>query len=303
MADMDEFFKSQGIDPSLMGQGAMPFSVNGRNTYGARPTGSSTVWLGDYGPNQVLQPKGPYAPGYKPEATPFTGEKKMVTFDEAALAPRDWDEKRKREFVNKGILYKIPGFSPDMGDPEIFSAWDDLINSAWMQSTKGREVTPWDVMNSYAKSQGKYGTVTKDGWVFDVATGERLAYKGSLKKTTKRTNVNLTSPEDVRVIATQALRDALGRAPTDKELAQFRASISGLEQANPEVQETTTTLKPNLETGELEEVSSNTTTSGGVSEAAKQAAVQAAAKSTPEYGKYQSGTTYFDALMRMIAGG
>lgn len=299
----DDFFKSIGIDPSKFGQGAMPFSVNGRSTYGARPTGGSTVWLGETEGNQTLQPKGPYAPGYKPSATPFTGGKKMVSFDEAALAPRDWTDKQKREFVNKGILYKIPGFSPDMGDPEIFSAWDDLINSAWMMSSEGREVSPWQVMDSYAKEKGKYGTVTKDGWVYDVATGERIAYKGELTKKTKQTNVNLSSPEDVRVIATQALREALGRAPTDKELAQFRSAIGSLEQASPEVRETTTTLKPNLETGQLEEVGSSSTVTGGVSEAARAAAVTEAAQKSPEYGKYQGGTTYFNALMQMISGG
>ncbi len=299
-----EFWRSESIDPSTRGQGAMPFSVNGRGaTYGTRPNPNSTVWLGGYGPDRISQPVGPYAPGYKPPATKYTGQKELTTFQEAALAPRDWDEKTKRDFVNKGIMYKIPGFSPDMGDPEIFSAWDDLLTSAWMQSTPGREVTPWHVMDSYAKHEGQFGTITKDGWVFDVATGKRLAYKGSLTKKTKQTNVNLTSPEDVQVIATQALREALGRAPNAKELAQFRASIAGLERANPEVQETTTTLRPNLETGELETVSSQSTTSGGVSQAAKEAAVAEAARKGPEYGKFQSGTTYFDAMMQMIAGG
>lgn len=300
MADTD-FWSSIGVDPSTIGQGAMPYSVNGRGaTYGTRPNPNSKVWLGTVKTNQ---PVGPYAPGYKPPAAKYMDQRELVTFQEAALAPRDWDDKTKREFVNKGIMYKIPGFSPDMGDPEIFSAWDDMLQSAWMMSTPGREVTPWQVMNSYAKHEGQFGTITKDGWVFDVATGKRLAYKGSLTKKTRQSNVNLTSPEDVQVIATQALRDALGRAPTDKELAQFRASIAGLERANPEVQETTTTLRPNLETGELETVSSQSTTSGGVSQAAKEAAIGEAAKKGPEYGKYQSGTTYFDAMMQMIAGG
>ena len=67
--------------------------------------------------------------------------------------------------------------------------------------------------------------------------------------------------------------------------------------------EVTTQLKPNLETGQLEEVSTSAVSSGGVSSGDIQQAAMEAAQRTPEYGKYQSGTTYFDAMMQMITGG
>jgi hypothetical protein len=300
MGDLDEWAKS-GLE--ALGQGA-GFSVNGRATYGVNPRATDKVWLGGYKPTETKLGPGPYAPGYKPEKqNRFLDEREMVEFQDAARLPAQWDEKQLKDFVNKTILYKVPGASPDMGMPEILSIWDDMLKTSWAISTPEKPVTPWEILDSYAKSEGKFGTTVQDGWVIDLSTGKRIGYKGSLTKKTKRTEVNLTSPEEVHAIMNQALADALGRAPTDKELATFRASVSAMEAQRPQVSEVTTQLKPNLETGQLEEVSSSAVNSGGVSQGDIQQAAQEAAQRSPEYGKYQSGTTYFDAMMQMITGG
>lgn len=299
--DIDEWLKSR-LGEAMQGGG---FSVNGRPSYGVAPRGTDKVWLGRTRPKEQALGPGPYAPGYKPSTSMFVGEqeREMVTFQDAARMPMDWDDKQLREFVNKAIMYKVPKASPDMGMPEILDIWDDMLRVAWSTSTPDKPVTPYDILDSYAKTEGKFGTVVENGWVIDVASGKRIGYKGDLTKKTKRSEINLTSAEDVHAIMNQALADALGRAPSDKELAAFRASVASMEAQSPQVSETTTTLKPNLETGELEQVSSDTVTSGGVSQSAIQQAAMDTAKGTPEYGKYQSGTTYFDAMMQMITGG
>lgn len=299
----DDFWEGLGVSPSLIGQNPSGFSVNGRTTYGVNPRGTDTVWLGGYKQKEQKLGPGPYAPGYKPEENLFTQDRDMVSFQDAARQPVDWDEKRLRDFVNKAILYKVPKASPDMGMPEILDMWDDLLRTAWATSTPDKPVTPWDILDSYAKNEGKFGTTVENGWVIDLSTGKRIGYKGDLTKKTKRSEVNLTSAEEVHAIMNQALADALGRAPTTNELAQFRASVASMEANRPATSEVTTTYKPNLETGELEEVSSSAVSSGGVSSGDIQQAASQLAQKTPEYGKYQSGTTYFDAMMQMITGG
>lgn len=297
----DDYWEQLGVSPALIGQNPSGFSVNGRSTYGVNPRGTDKVWLGEYGAGVKPAP-GPYAPGYKPKEIPFTQAPEMTTFQEAARLPAQWDDKQLKDFANKAILYKVPGASPDMGMPEILSIWDDMLKTAWAISTPEKPVTPWEILDSYAKSDSKFGTTVQNGWVIDLSTGKRIGYKGSLTKTSKRSEVNLTSAEEVHAIMNQALADALGRAPTDKELATFRASVASMEAQRPQTSEVTTTYKPNLETGELEEVSSNAVSSGGVSQTDIQQAALQSAQKTPEYGKYQSGTTYFDAMMQMIAG-
>jgi hypothetical protein len=247
--------------------------------------------------------------GISKEGTPnYLGGSTQGTFDlqysKARGLPTTWNQSELRQFVNTGILRKIPGFDVGMGMPEILAAWDDQLKSAWgISQTSGKTWTPFDVMNSYSNSGNKFGTVKKGDWEYDVATGERVRYLGKLTKTTTQKSVDLTSPEDARALTTSVLTQALGRAPTAKEFSQYRASINALERANPTSATTTTTYNPNLSTGELETTSSNTTTTGGVSAEALQNSVLEGAKDTSEYGKYQAATTYWDAMMQMMNGG
>lgn len=304
MPDANDIFRE--IQDRITGLGQGAFSSNGRSNYGVPINAfSSRIYLG---PGEEKVPElgpGPYAPGYKPEAIPFSYQDKELSYGEARIMPRDWDEKTLKEFVNKGILNKIPGFGVDMGMPEILSAWDEMVKTSYElnQGDPKKKWTPWDVLNSYSDQAGKFGTERKGEWVYDIATGKPVKYVGPTSKTRTSRNVNLTSPEDVRALALQAMREALGRAPTTEEVAQFRSAINAMETASPEVTSTTVQLKPNLETGTVEEVSSSSTTSGGVSQAAMEGVISQAAESGPEYGKYQAGTTYFNALMGMMGGG
>lgn len=227
----------------------------------------------------------------------FTGSEEM-NYSEAKLIPLEWDAAKKRDFISKGILYKIRGFNADMGMPELMDAWDDMVKSAQAFSTDKQKWTPWDVMNSYQKDE-KSGTIkSKDGdWLLDAATNEKIKYIGPRTKTTTDKRINLSSAEDVRAITTQMLTELLGRAPTPDELAKYRTSINGYESDNPEITKTTSHYDDQKEV-----VSQESTTAGGTTDAARQSLIQDSAVKTQEYGKFQSGTTYFNALMQMLGG-
>lgn len=221
------------------------------------------------------------------------------TYDSARAMPFQWSSDILKQFVNQGILNKVPGFSSGMGMPEIVSAWDDLVKAsiAFNQSDPNRKWTPWDVLNSY-QTDGKFGTIKKGDWLYDVATGEKVKYVGPKSKTQTDKRIDLSSAEDVKALTTQVLTQTLGRAPTAAEVAQYKATLNAQEQANPTITTQTQTLN---DMGEV--VSTKTNTSGGLSADAKAQLLSDKSKQGPEYGKYQSGTTYYNAMMQMIAGG
>lgn len=239
---------------------------------------------------------GPLSPGFK------AGEN-TSSYAEVKLAPTTWDSKTLAAFVNEGIMRKAHGFDVGMGMPEILSAWDDLVQAAYgINQSKGPGAegkwTPMDVLRSYANSANKFGTIRKGDWEYDVATGEKVRYVGPRTKTQTSRQVDLSSAEDVQALTTQILTQALGRAPTAKEVATYKATINGAEKANPTLSTQTQTLN---DMGEV--TNTSTTNTGGMSAAAKGALVEKGAKQGPEYGKYQSATTYYNALMQMITGG
>lgn len=227
-----------------------------------------------------------------------------MTYAQARLLPATWAESNPDELkrlVNTGILNKAPGFQAGMGMGDILSAWDDLVQTAWninQRSGGQKKWTPWDVLNTYGNPKGSYGTVRKGDWLYDAATGDKIKYVGPKSKTTTQTSVNLSSAEDVKALTTSVLTQALGRAPTAAEVAQYKATINAQENANPNVTTTTSTLDDQGET-----VAQSSKTTGGFSQAAAQQVVQDQAQKQPEYGKYQSGTTYWNALMSMLTGG
>lgn len=264
-------------------------------------TDSSIVYLGDMGKPAGLQ--GPFS-----TVAPYSN-----AYAQARLAPRDWSSEQLKTFVNKGIVNKVPGFEAGMGLPEVLDAWDRLIQTSFKLNQglpeDAKKWTPMDVLATYGKDKGSFGTKREGDWIYDVATGERIKYVGKTKRTQKSKQVDLSSPEEVQALATQVLREALGRAPTAKELAQFKSTISGFEQANPTVSTTTQTITPQMieearASGRdvWETAESSTVTKGGVTDAARAQLISEPTMETKEYGKYQSGTTYFNALLGLIGG-
>lgn len=286
--------------------GGTPYGPDGQPLLGGLASGnkygdSSQIYLGT---KSLIKEAGGKAGQGQFERRTGTGPN-YVTAQEARGLPLQWmqnDPETLKKFVNTGVLNKIPGFDVGMGMPEIMSAWDDLLKASWAMNKyaaqSGKEFTPWDVMNSYSNESGKFGTVKRGDWLYDIATNEKIKYVGPKTKTSSQKKVDLSSTEDVRAIATNALAELLGRAPTQEELGQFRSSINALEEKNPLMATTTETLN---DMGEV--VSTETKQTGGLSAEARAMAVSDEAKQKPEYAKYQSGTTYWGALMQMMGGG
>ncbi len=282
-------------------------------------TGNGLPLMGAAGSNKWGPQSTVYLPGHRHTgSTPGTGQREGGQFDratsrvantrtaeEARQEPLRWfqnDPETLQKFVNSGVLNKVPGFDVGMGIPEVMAAWDKLLEQSWMMNKYSPEgaqkYTPWDVLNSYSNNANKFGTIRRGDWEYDVATGEKVKYVGPKSKTQTSKRIDLSSPEDVRAIATNALAQLLGRAPTQEELGKFKASINSLEEKNPLMATTTETLN---DMGEV--VNTETKQSGGLSAEARALAVSDQAKAGPEYGKFQSGTTYWGALMQMMGGG
>jgi len=276
-----------------------------------RPDENSRVYLGAgsmgkgpfYGPGVDMSPNAQFVR----QLTRGSAEgSEGMSYKDARGLPLQWmnsDPDKLKEFVNTGILRKIPGFDVGMGMPEILSAWDDMLKAAWAMNQTGNKTaagtdwSPWDVMNTYSSSGMNFGTVRKGDWEYDIATGERLRYVGPKTKTRTDSKIDLSSPEQVQALTTQMLTELLGRAPNAEELARYKTSINAYEQANPLISTTTETYN---ERGEVE--STSTSQSGGVSNEARGQLISTEAKKGPEYGKYQAGTTYWNALMQLIGG-
>src|SRR5512139_2252160 len=76
------------------------------------------------------------------QAQMVVGDKRVHGYDEmdyesARLLPTGWSPEQLKRFVNKGIMYGIPGFDVGMGMPEIVAAWDELVKSSAAFSSKG----------------------------------------------------------------------------------------------------------------------------------------------------------------------
>ena len=233
------------------------------------------------------------------------GQSNQMKYQDARLVPLSWTPAQLKKFVNQGILYKNPDFNTNMGMPEIISAWDNLVKASFefnKSDVGGQKWTPQDVMDSYAGQKGQYGTIKQGDWMVDAQTGERVKYVGPTSQTTTNKSVNLSSSQDVQALTTQVLTQALGRAPTAKEVATYKSTLNAAEKANPQVTTTTSQLIPDASTGNVTQGNQTSTTSGGLSAAAEQQMVMSNAQQTPEYAKYQAGTTYFNALLQLIGG-
>jgi len=299
------FQAQQQQNLSSLISGAANATNSGTGITLSAPTSNSPVYMGGQaGKGSLGAPSVvPFAPGVTPLAQQQKG---YTTYGEAVLAPAtSWSQSQVSQFVNQGIINKVPGFDVGMGMPQIQAAWQKMVDASVLfnQGLKSDQKpwSPWDVLNSWSDNKGKFGTTTKDGWVYDVATGERLKYVGATTKTTKSTSLDLSSPEQVQAITQSALQQALGRNPNAKELAQFKSTIAGYERAHPQVTTTTSRLTPDLATGTLDTTSQSSTTTGGVTDAERQGLVTDAAKETPEYGKYQAAN-YFQMLLGMVGG-
>lgn len=238
-------------------------------------TGQPTVWLGGY---YTVEPSAGPSGNVSPSA--FEQRKKRVTLDEGVAAYYGLSYQDKGYLKNFALKM---GMSPnDVSDTSLAKVWAQYVQAAAGYQAAGKDMTPWSVM-------------FMDQWGREEAKKQGMAPKGPV--TTTQRQANLSTGADARAIFLQASKSLLGRDPTDAEASRFFTSLNAMERENPNV--TTTTTSYNAE-GDIS--SQESTSSGGVSAAAKDVLAMDQAKANPEYGAYQAATTYKDALMDLVFG-
>src|SRR4030095_1164046 len=215
----------------------------------------------------------------------------------ARSLPVSWSQDEMDNFIRQGVIRKIPGFSMDMGLDQVLDKWDDMVTLSSKLYANGQKVSPSDIMNSYKSREGQ--TVKRGNWEYDAVTGEPVKYVGPTSKTSTSTRCELATREEAVALAKNSMAQLMGRMPTNEELASYMNLLNGYERANPTT--STTTSQISSETGE--EVSSSTTSTGGVTQAGRQALLEEKMRATPESGAYQAATTYMSALMETIMRG
>jgi hypothetical protein len=193
----------------------------------------------------------------------------------------------QRLLVKAGLIGKKTKFR--------LGLWDDTTVNAYKKAmvfANRYTVDLPEALDMLAQGQAEGAGVDLDG-EGDVGGPEEL-FSGN--KTTTQSQVNLTDAQSARGLLRQALRQKLGRAPTKDEMAQFVSSLNSAERANPRSSTTTSTFD------EGEQVSSSTSTSGGLDSGAYTDEFTDS-KFGQEMGTYQAATTYYDALRDVLRGG
>lgn len=226
-----------------------------------------------------------------------TRQDKYMGVNEANALPAQWSQSELSDFVNAGVLKKIPGFNQNMGLPEVLSQWNDLVKLSTNLGQQGIKMSPWDLMNTY-QNRGP-STYKRGNWIYDSETNQPIQYVGPTERTDTSQRVDLSTREDALALAKNSMAQLLGRAPTADEVSQYLNALNGYERENPTVSTTVTHISP--ETGE--QTGSETTSSGGVTQAGRQALLEQKMEGTKEYGAYQASTTYFNAMMQLLARG
>jgi hypothetical protein len=280
-----------GITGALGGQG------QGLGLPGPNALGLPGVYMGKTSGPAKKQ----FAPG---ETTPGAiggpsggGQDQYLSIAQAQVQPSHWTDQEKNDFINSWVMRKIPGFSQNMGLPDIMNKWDDMVQLSANLGKQGIQMSPMDIMNTYKSREGQ--TYKKGNWEYDAVTDQPVKYVGPTSRTDTSTRLDLSTREDALALAKTSMAQMLGRAPTTNELSSYLGLLNGYERANPTQSMTTTNIS--AETGE--QTSSNTQSSGGVTQAGRSAVLEQNMQQNPEYANYQASTTYYNAMMQQLMRG
>lgn len=199
----------------------------------------------------------------------------VMTLSEAQMQWYHWSQDDRLAWAKKAYAL---GY---LASPLDVSGAQKLYMSALDESVRyfgaGKSISPWDVLDLNAGSNAdalkKRGQVNPDGSV-----------------TRTNSSIDLSDKLSVQALATQVLHQALGRDPTDSEINTYYNTIRSEEKSHPTVQKVTTSAAGDV----------TQTSSGGFGQDDAQQLLQNQVQNDPEFGKYQSGTTYFQAAMSAL---
>lgn len=225
-----------------------------------------------------------------------------MSADEAYKDYFTWGQKKQGDFISQGILGGLLKLGD--GPMEGSKLWKKLVDEAALYGAAGKKVTPFDLMATYVGQSGGGNSWTQQGvWEVNTVTGERKytgpgKYLGGGKALQTDTRTDLTDPDTAKAVATKLFQDMMGRDPGAGELGGFASALHSAEEASPVVSNTTTQY--DMTTGQ--QLSSATTSSGGVSAEGKAYIGEQQVKKKKEYGAFQAATTYQNALESLVFG-
>lgn len=255
---------------------------------------------------RVYMGKG-YAGAYGPHggsgsAAPDKGRDLWASTQEAEQDFYTWTTKKQADFVSSAVVGGM--LKTGSGALEGATLWKKLVKEAANYGASGKKVTPYDLLASYVQASGGGNAWTSAGvWQINTQTGEHRysgpgTYLGNGKAQQTDTRTDLTDPDTAKAVATKLFQDLMGRDPGQGELGSFGSALTQAEQSNPVV--ATTTTQYDMDTGQA--LSSDTSSSGGVSADGKAYIGEQQIKKTKEYGAYQAATTYENALESLVFG-
>lgn len=213
--------------------------------------------------------------GISPNAAERKQAGRTVPLSTALAEFYSWSEGQRQRWGE--YLVSVGRIDEDeVDDFEVLrDEWQVSVEEAAKFTRAGKRVSPWQAAKLLGGVAG--------------ATDEERKFSG--RKSFTRKDVNLTNPEDAKGIVRAILRDQIGRAPTDDEMSEFIRVLNEAERANPQA----TTESVLYEEGEA--VSSETTTTGGLSAEGINEILTNRARMHPDYGSYQAATRLFNALI------
>lgn len=200
----------------------------------------------------------------------------------------DWAVEKQRvkdTFILMGLI------NPQRAtDADYYQIWAQYVrqaaDNARVNAFTGKDMSIWDMIDADFKQKEANDPGLRDL----MRTGKRTTTRTS-------TNIQKSSTLDAKAIASAASKALLGREANDIESAALLRALNEYESANPEV--TTTTQEEDMYGTVL---GSTSTTTGGVTSAAREQLAKEQAQANPEYGAYQAATYFNDALMELIFG-
>ncbi|HET6917290.1 MAG TPA: hypothetical protein VFH56_14445 [Acidimicrobiales bacterium] len=214
-----------------------------------------------------------------PPGTPKTeSSDKTITTAQAMSLPYVWSDEKVREAMKKMRQAGLDVTS--FHDMEL--EWRALVDRAskmYDLSQGQNKVTPWDVLE-LQKREAK-------------AAGNFVNFQNGSETTTSRSVSDITQGESWRALQS-TLSTLLGRDPTSQELRDYTYRMNQLAAQNP----TLTTTVHHYVAGREKSQDSNTTGGFGADDLAQNAYQQA--QDNPDYGAFQSATTYFNAAVSAL---
>jgi hypothetical protein len=203
------------------------------------------------------------------------GADQTRTLQDAVADWYSWSPSERSAFGQKAYRLGLIKDPNDYGS--VFSVWQSSVQEASnFYSFGGKKITPWqalDVIGGSGPNGGKPTTQTNTSRSFNIPT-----------------------VQDAHAVTRQMFQSLVGRDPDANELDRYASMMTGYAQKHPTVtkQKQTTDVHGNT--------TSSSTTSGGYTQAGLQDMLGQEAKADPEYGAFQSATTYMNAMISAMGG-